>query len=92
MMPAVTLLVCITQWLALMLQVGVRSMYLARRMKRIRGATLGHKSSVKTTLQVACNSKVNQLAYWHSNAPFYLYVAVTESVHIKSHMYVCVAT
>jgi len=37
---------------ALMLQVGVRSLYLARRMKKIRGATLGHKSSVKTALQV----------------------------------------
>jgi len=50
---SIAVLLC-CQYLQLwLLQVGVRSLYLARRMKKIRGATRGRKPSVKLTLQVA---------------------------------------
>lgn len=44
---------CVQLYLMLLLQVGVQSQYLARRMKRIHGASLAYKSSGRIPLQVA---------------------------------------
>jgi len=43
----------------LMLQIGAQSLYLARRMKKIRGASLGFKSSAKIPLQVVWHTLRN---------------------------------
>jgi len=53
---------CLQLWPLLIPQVGARSLYLARRMKKIRGATLGHKPPVKITFQVV--QRISSLRYF----------------------------